>query len=76
MGRDPRVLAAFAQTHLRVLDASPELAGRVRQVTPTDALVTLEKSSRISWIPIAASELPSCTVIRALEPRSGRDPGC
>lgn len=63
MDNDPRVLAAFAQIHLQVIEKqSAELAKRVREVMDPDALQAIEKASRISWVPLAYHiALTECT---------------
>ena len=54
MGLQPRVLAAFAKTHLHVVDrAAGGLAARVRAATSPGALEAIEKSSRVSWVDLA-----------------------
>ena len=54
MGKGPRVLAAFAQLHLQMIEKqNAELAKRVRELMDPDVLKTIENSGRISWVPLA-----------------------
>jgi hypothetical protein len=53
MAEDPRVLAAFVQTHLRVMtEQHPALAARVREAMDPAVLKSIETASRISWLPL------------------------
>ncbi len=53
MPRNPKVLGAFAKTHLQVIDGHGEsLAARVRVACDPETLAAIDKCSRISWLPI------------------------
>jgi hypothetical protein len=51
---NPRVIGAFAKTHLEVIDASPDdLGARIRMGVDPLAIGAIEKAGLMSWVPIA-----------------------
>ncbi|MAE94128.1 MAG: hypothetical protein CL910_05655 [Deltaproteobacteria bacterium] len=53
MATAPQVLSAFAKTHLQMIeDRLGDLALRVREETGSEALAAIEKSTRLSWLPL------------------------